>query len=274
MFRDVFGKEIDLSKKKLWLFDMDGTIYKEDVLYDGTLELLDIIEKQGGRYIFITNNSSRSVVDYIAHNGLMGIKSGLENYFTSTQATISFLKENYTRAKIYCLGTMSLIDELKRGGLDITENVEPVDVVLAGFDNELTSVKLRKTCQILTEQDVDFIATNPDLACPVSFGFVPDCGSICKMLENATGKSPIYIGKPEPTMVNTVMKKYGCSREETVVIGDRLYTDIKTGINAGVTSICVLTGEASIETIRKGNVKPTYTLNSVKDIYEIIRDEK
>ena len=209
-------------------------------------------------------------IDYIAHNGLMGIKSSLENYFTSTQATIMFLKENYPDAKIYCQGTVSLIEELKRAGLNITENVEPVDVVLAGFDNELTSIKLRKTCEILTEQDVHFIATNPDLVCPVSFGFVPDCGSICKMLENATGKTPLYIGKPEATMVNTVMKKFNCTAEETVVIGDRLYTDIKTGLNAGVTTICVLTGEATVDMIKKGNIKPTYTINSVKDIYEII----
>ena len=267
--RDYFGKDAsELRKKKLWLFDMDGTIYEEDRLFDGTLELLERIVKTGGQYVFITNNSSKSVTDYIEKVCRMGIRAGLEHFFTSAQATILWLKEHAPQAKVYCQGTRSLVDELKAAGIDVTEQVEAVDVVLVGFDMELTMQKLRNTCQILTTQNVTFLATNPDLVCPVSFGFIPDCGSICGMIYNATGKRPLYIGKPEPTMVDFVRETMHRSPEETVVVGDRLYTDIATGLNAGVCAICVLSGEATVADIEAGSAKPTYTFQSVKEILQ------
>lgn len=265
--RDYFGKDAsELNNKKLWLFDMDGTIYEEDRVFDGTLDLLKKIVSFGGRYVFITNNSSKSVVDYIEKVNRLGIPGNIDNFFTSVQATVLELKQKYPSAKVYCQGTKSLVDELKAAGINAIEEVKPVDIVLVGFDLELTTAKLRKTCEILSTQDVVYLATNPDLACPVSFGFIPDCGSICGMIKNATGKEPRYIGKPEPTMVDIVRTKYGYSAVSTVVVGDRLYTDIATGLNAGVTAVCVLTGEATVDEIKNGSIKPIYTFESVKDI--------
>lgn len=265
---DCFGNHTpDLVNKKLWLFDMDGTIYEEERVFDGTYDLLNQIVKMNGHYVFITNNSSKSVVDYIKKVNKLGIKAGKENFFTSAQATILWLKHNYPNAKVYCQGTQSLLNELRVAGVDTTENVEKVDVVLVGFDLEMTTEKIRKTCEILSMQEVVYIATNPDWVCPVSFGFIPDCGSICEMIKNATGKWPIFIGKPEATMVNIVRERFGYSKDETVVVGDRLYTDIATGLNAGVTAIAVLTGETTIAEIKEGSISPTYTFNSVKDIY-------
>ncbi len=267
---DCFGKDLsELKKKRLWLFDMDGTIYEEERVFDGTLELLKAIVDQGGRYVFITNNSSKSVDDYVKKVTRLGIKANVENFFTSTQATIQYLKQNYPNAKVYCQGTQSLVKELSGRGINVTENVENVDVVLVGFDMELTTAKLRNTCEILSTQDVVYIATNPDWVCPVSFGFIPDCGSICSMIKNATGKWPSFMGKPEPTMVKCAMGKYGYSIEETAVVGDRLYTDIATGLNAGVTAVCVLTGEATISDIEKGTVKPTFTVESVRTLEKV-----
>ena len=272
MSRDYFGAEADLSGKKLWLFDMDGTIYEENTIFDGTLDLLHLITERGGRYVFITNNSSKSVTDYIQKVSRMGIPAGPEHFFTSAQATILYLKKRYPGAKIYCQGTKSLVREFREAGLDITEEVEPVDIVLMGFDLELTTQKLRNTCEILTKQDVVYLATHPDLVCPVSFdgvpGYVPDCGSMCIMIKNATKKEPVYIGKPEPTMVNIVREKFGATVEETVVVGDRLYTDIAAGLNAGVTAVCVLSGESTVEDIRTGTVKPTFTFDNVRAIYQ------
>ena len=264
---DIFGVNTsELKNKKLWLFDMDGTIYEEDTLFDGTLDLLEAIEKNGGKYVFITNNSSKSVVDYVKKVNCLGIKADIDNFFTSAQATVLYLKQNHPEAKVYCQGTKSLVDELRTSGVNVTERVELVDVVLVGFDTELTTAKVRNTCEILCTQDVSYIATNPDWACPVSFGFIPDCGSICQMIKNDTAKWPIFIGKPESTMVDIVREREHRSAEETVVVGDRLYTDIATGLNAGVTAICVLTGEATIEDINEGDIKPTYTFDSVKEI--------
>lgn len=264
--KDYFNKDAsNLIEKKLWLFDMDGTIYEEETLFDGTLQLLEQIKNNGGSYVFITNNSSKSVDDYVRKVNRLGIKADKENFFTSAQATVLLLKEKFPSSKVYCQGTQSLVDEFISNGIDVTTGIENVDVVVVGFDTELTSDKLRNTCLLVTE-GLPFYATNCDLRCPVNFGYIPDCGSICQMIENATGRKPIYIGKPEPTMVEIAMKKFGVSLEETVVVGDRLYTDIATGLNAGADAICVLTGEATKEDILNGNIKPTYTFNSVKDL--------
>lgn len=268
---DYFHKNAaELTRKKLFLFDLDGTIYEENNLFDGALELLNLITQNDGRYVFITNNSSKSVTDYIDKVNRLGITASENNFFTSAQATILYIEKNYPGCTVYCQGTYSLIQELKNAGINVvTEAIPKVDIVLVGFDTELTSEKIRKTCELL-QRDVVFLATNPDLACPVSFGFIPDCGSICGMLKNATGKDPIYIGKPEPTMVNIVAEKYGYEADEICVIGDRLYTDIATGNNAGVTSICVLTGEATERDIIEGNIKPSYTFASIKELFDVI----
>lgn len=266
---DYFGHRADgLKYKKLFLFDMDGTIYEEDRVFDGTCQLLDYIDNMGGKYVFITNNSSRSVSDYVDRLNRLGIKGGYDNFFTSAQAAALYLQKNHPGEKVYCQGTRSLVEELTEAGIRITEKAEEgIGVVLVGFDTELTSQKLRNTCEILSTREVPFIATNPDLRCPVSFGFIPDCGSICNMVTAATDKTPMYLGKPEPAMVDTVREKYGYTAEETVVIGDRLYTDIAAGLNAGSAAVCVLTGEATVDDIREGDIKPTYTFQSVKELW-------
>lgn len=269
---DCFGYRISgLKNKRLFLLDMDGTIYEEEKVFDGTHQLLEYINYIGGRYVFITNNSSKSVVDYIKKVSKLGIKCNKDNFFTSAQAAVMYLKKKHPGQKVYCQATESLIRELVEADINVTEEVDlDVAVVLVGFDMELTSAKLRKTCEILSRKEVTFIATNPDLKCPVSFGFIPDCGSICNMITAATDKRPIYIGKPKPTMVDIVRENLGYKSQETVVIGDRLYTDIATGLNAGVTSVCVLTGEATIDEIISGDIKPTYTFPSVKEIWECL----
>lgn len=273
---DYFGKDLSgLETKRLFLFDMDGTIYQENTVFEGTRELLEWIRNQGGRYVFITNNSSKSVKDYVEKVRRMNLLADEENFFTSVQATILYLRENYSGARVYCQGTHSMVQELTDAGIHVTEQVEKdIDVVLVGFDMELTMAKLRNTCEILTCQNPVYLATNPDVCCPVSFGdtpgFVPDCGSMCYGIERATGKKPKYIGKPEPTMIDIVRKKCGYSAEETLVIGDRLYTDIASGVNAGVDTVCVLSGEATAEDIEKSAVKPTWTLQNVKEMLTVL----
>lgn len=272
--QDYFGKKADLSGKKLWLLDMDGTIYMENQLFSGTLELLTTILVRGGRYVFITNNSSKSVKDYLNKVRAMGVPAEEENFFTSAQAAALLLQERFTGAKVYCQGTHSLIHELREAKIDITEEVEPVDVVLLGFDLELNSEKLRKTCQILTEQkQVSYYATNPDLVCPVSFGYVPDCGSIAGMIRNATGRFPTFIGKPEPTMVRIVMEKYDFTAEDTVVVGDRVYTDIASGYHAGVSTIGVLSGEATVEDFCNTVTPPTFLFRDVQEIWRAFSED-
>ena len=268
MIKDYFGKDCSrLANKKLYLFDMDGTIYLENSLFDGVKELLSNIELNGGKYVFITNNSSKSVIDYVQKLKKMGLDVETENFFTSTQATIVMLKDKYPNRLIYAQGTKSFIKELKESGIIVTEEFdEKIDVVVVGFDNELTSEKLRTTCKVLTKLDVPYYATNPDWVCPVDFGFVPDCGSMCFGIEKATRKMPEFIGKPQSTMINIVCNKFGVAKEDTVVVGDRIYTDIASGVNAGVDTVMVLSGEATLNVYEKSEIKPTFVLNSVKDM--------
>lgn len=274
MYQDFFGKDASsLRDKKLFLFDMDGTIYEENRLFEGTIDLLKRICRIGGKYFFITNNSSKSVRDYVEKVNRMGIPADRDNFFTSSQATVLYLKEKHAGKCVYCQGTKSLVKELVDEGLDVvTEYSDRAGVILVGYDTELTTQKMHDTCRMLLK-DLPYIATNPDYVCPMSFGFVPDCGSMCMMYKNATGREPIFIGKPEPTMIDIVREKTGHSREETVVIGDRLYTDIASGINAGVTTVCVLSGEATAEDIQNGEIKPAYTLGSVKDLLNILKTD-
>lgn len=268
---DYFGKDAScLRNKKLWLLDLDGTVYEEEKVFDGTLDLLKKIVSNGGQYVFITNNSSKSVVDYVRKTQRLNIPADENNFFTSSQAAIIWLNEKMPGSKVYCQGTKSLINELKMSGIYVTEKVERVDVVLVGFDTELSTEKLRNTCEILSTQNVTYIATNPDLVCPVSFGFIPDCGSFCEIIHNATKKEPKYIGKPERTMIDIVRKKYRIKPEDTVMIGDRLYTDIATGLNAEVTAVCILTGETKSNDIELSDIKPDLTFESVKNIADFL----
>lgn len=268
--KDYFGKDISsLKMKKLFLFDMDGTIYLGNRLFNGVKELLGKIKNDGGRYVFITNNSSRSVKDYVEKLQNMGIEVGEDNFFTSTQAAVLLFKEKFGKELIFAQGTKSFIAELEKNGLNVTtEYSTDAKAILVGYDTELTSEKMSVTCQMLTELDVPYYAANPDWVCPVSFGYVPDCGAMCFGYEKATGKAPIYIGKPQPTMIYEVMKKFSYQKEEVLVVGDRVYTDIASGVNAGVDTVCVLSGEVTLEEVKAGEIKPTFTLDSVKDILD------
>ena len=281
--KDFFGKELDaLQNKKLFLFDMDGTIYLGNTLFDGVKELLDAIEKKGGRYVFITNNSSKSVVDYVQKLKRLGIERvDEENFFTSTQATAMLMKEKFGSALLYAQGTNSFVTQLKESGLQVTTAYdEGAAAIVVGYDTELTYEKMMTTCRML-KLDLPYYAANCDWVCPYEFGAAPDCGWMCKGYEMAMGKSPVFIGKPEPTMIEVVCKKFGVKKEETLVIGDRLYTDIASGNNAGVDTMCVLSGEVTVdevvETIRstdpqKEAHKPVYTAFDITALLAVLKD--
>lgn len=269
--KDYFGKDATrLLTKKLFLFDMDGTVYLGDRLFDGVAKLLKKIENDGGRYVFITNNASKSVKDYVAKLHRMGLSQvNDEHFYTSAQATLQLMQEKYADQVIYVQATKSFVEEFKAGGLHITtEYSDEAKVILVAFDPEFTGEKVSTTCKMLTKHDLPYYATNPDWVCPVDFGYIPDCGSMCEGFYRATGKRPIFIGKPEPTMIYEVMKKFHTEPQDTVVIGDRLYTDIAAGRNAGVDTVCVLSGEVTLEEIlsAKDTEKPTFVLKSVKDL--------
>jgi HAD superfamily hydrolase (TIGR01450 family) len=160
---------------QLFLFDMDGTLYLGNRLFDFTVELLDTIKKQGKRYMFMTNNSSKSVADYVSKLAALGIEATEDDFFTSSQATALYLLEHHKGQKLYVCGTRSLKEELTKRGFEITEDVSATDCIVMGFDTELTFKKLHDISYLLlTRPDIPYIATNPDYVCPTEFGSVPD----------------------------------------------------------------------------------------------------
>lgn len=259
-----------LSNKKLFLFDIDGTVCQGERLIDGTTQFLEDIRQSGGQFVFITNNSTKSIQDYILKFQKLGIKTDYSNFITASYATIHYLKKNYDDKLIYVMGTKSLIRELKKSGIRVTTDCEDpeIECVLVAYDNELTYEKLTDTCKILSTRDVGYVATNPDLVCPIEFGFVPDCGAMCQMIEHAVKKKPYFIGKPEPGMVDMSVAQNHFTKDETLVIGDRLYTDILSGINAGVETALVLTGEATRKDAEDSSYKPDYIFPTVRELHE------
>jgi len=261
-----------VEKLKLYLLDMDGTLYLGSRLFDFTVQFLQEIRRTGGRYLFITNNSSKSVEDYIKKLSSLGLSATREDFMTSSQATAYYLHRHHAGQRLYVCGTESLKAELRSEGFVLTEKVEDTDCIVMGFDTELTFQKLHDVSYLLlTRPDIPYIATNPDLVCPTEFGSVPDCGSVCGMLYNVAKRKPVVIGKPSPLMPQLAMDRWGVSPEETCVIGDRIYTDIKSGLNAGCTGILVLSGETTPEILAQSQEKPHLVLSSCAEILEVLK---
>lgn len=263
----------NLKNKKLFLFDIDGTLAVGDTLYEGSADLLSYIESIGGKAYYITNNSTKSNLDYVLKfRSAFGLETTKEHFVTSGYMTIRFLKEHFADKKIFVLGTASFVAELWLNGLNVTEICEPgIDCVVVAYDSELNYNKLTEVSKVLFTMDVPFYATNPDLRCPIDFGFIPDCGAICDMITQTTDKTPTYLGKPSKEVVNLCLELSGFSREETLVVGDRLYTDIACGINGDVDTCVVFTGEATPGDIIDTPFKPTYAFDTIKDLYEACR---
>ena len=172
----------------------------------------------------------------------------------------------HSGARLYVCGTESLKEELRKEGFTVTEVLEEVDCIVMGFDTELTFKKLEDVSKLLLTRELPYIATNPDYVCPTEFGSVPDCGSVCDMIYNATKKRPVVIGKPTALMPELAMQKYGYKKEESAVIGDRIYTDIKSGLNAGITGILVLSGETTREILEASEDKPHLVLEDCSEM--------
>ena len=259
-----------LNEKKLFLLDIDGTVCKGTQLLDGVKDFLEDAKSRGGKCLFITNNATKSVNDYKVYFENMGLDVKEDDFVTTAIVTAEYLKKYHDKEMIFVVGTDSFIQELRNKEIQVTQ--DPMDsaitCVVVSYDNQLTYQKLENVCQILTMRDVDYIATNPDLVCPNEFGFVPDCGSICEMIEHAVQRKPRYMGKPDTAIVQFAMKKAGMLKAQALIVGDRLYTDIACGNRAGIDTALVLTGEAKKEDLEHSSYQPTYLLDSIEKLHE------
>ena len=257
---------MNLQEKRLFLLDMDGTIYLGNNIFNYTLNFLNAVTKIGAKYIFLTNNSSKSRSEYLKKLQSMQIPATETQLITSTHTTAKYLQTHHANKLIYAMGTTAFCNELESYNLKITRTLHPeIKVLATAYDPELTFKKLEDASILLTKGVEDYIATNPDLTCPTEFGYVPDCGSVAQMLKNATGKMPKFLGKPQPDMIYTALKQENIPPEKAVIIGDRQYTDIACGINAGIDTILVLSGET--KTLNPAINKPTLTIQNVGELF-------
>lgn len=254
-----------LRNIKTFLFDMDGTIYLGGSILPGAKQALDVLDKRGIKYFFLTNNSSKAPAYYMQKLSSMGIAAKEEHIIISTHSLITYLKDTAAQ-KLFVLGTDDLKTQLAKAGYKIVYEDIP-DYVVVGFDTDLNYKDLAQATQHV-DAGAPYIATHPDVRCPIEGGkFLPDCGSILALIKTATCKNCTMItGKPGKHMVQTVMDITGENASEMAVVGDRLYTDIALGQNSGITSILVLSGEASRQDIEKSPYKPDLVLEGIFEL--------
>lgn len=246
---------------------MDGTIYLDGILFDNIKELIDLLQNLKIKYYFLSNNSSISTNDYLKKLKNVGLEITKEHIIISTHPTIHYLKENNFK-KIFLLGTESLQTEFLEHGFELNDN-NPQIIVLA-FDKELTYDKLEKAAYFL-QDGLPYIATHPDKVCPTKKGYIPDTGSMIALLYESTGRKPQIFGKPNKEMLLFKLKELNLTPNDAVLIGDRLYTDIRMGNEADVTTICVLTGETSKEMIKESKFKPDIILDKATDLIKYLK---
>jgi NagD protein len=258
---------LELIEKQVYFFDLDGTIYLGDKLFEGIIDLIEWLKKEEKKFFFLSNNSSRSTSDYLKKLNNMNLNISLENIILSQHPTIDYLKENYYK-KIFLMGTQSLKKEFQDEGFELTQE-EPEILVLA-FDQELTYNRLVKASYFL-QQDIPYIATHLDNRCPTEEGYIPDAGGIAALLYKATERMPKVFGKPNPEMLLFKLKNLAISPKSAIIFGDRLYTDILMGKNANITTCCVLSGETTLELIKKSKNKPDFIVDGIWELLSLLK---
>ncbi len=256
-----------LNSKKYFILDMDGTFYLGDRLLEGSLEFIQHLKDTGRDFLFFTNNSSKNSKVYVDKLASMGCYVEEDKVVTSGMVTVDYLKKHYEDPRVYLLGTPMLEEDFARRGINLVQ--EEPDLVVVGFDTTITYEKLTIACDFIREGK-PFIATHPDLNCPVEDGFIPDCGAICAFITASTGVQPKYIGKPYRETLDYIIDYLKCKPEEMIFIGDRLYTDIAIGYNHGVTSLLVLTGETKLEDLEEASVKPDIVVERLSDLIQLL----
>lgn len=257
-----------IRELECFVFDMDGTINLGETLIPGALELIEALKKRGTAFFFFTNNSSRSPIEYVKKLERLGFPGiNLSHIMTSGDVMIHYLKTHFAAPQVYLAGTPALQTQFLEAGITLLEtDTKTADAVVIGFDTTFCFEKADTACRLIAA-GVPFLATNMDRVCPLEGGaFLPDCGSMCAMLEHATGIAPKFTGKPFGETVEYILAAAGTAPEKTAMVGDRLYTDIATAVNGNITGIAVLSGEISQRDIDESEIRPDYVFDSVAGI--------
>ena len=256
---------VALQKLKFFALDMDGTIYLGQKLLPGAKEFLEYLTASDRKYIFLTNNSSKNKQSYVNKLQALGLDATIDQILTSGEATALYLNSIKPNARTFLLGTPDLEQEFIAHGFTLTASAP--DFVVLGFDQTLSYAKLTEACHLIRE-GVPLIATHPDINCPTDerSGYIPDVGAMLELLYASTSQRAKIIGKPYQEIIDVLLTKLNCRREETAIVGDRLYTDIKLAENAAICGILVLSGETKQTDLTNSEVKPDYVFANVREL--------
>lgn len=266
-----------LSLIKHVALDMDGTIYLSNTLFPFTIDFLSSLGRMGITYSFLTNNPSKSLNDYLLKLSKMGVPVREDQMYTTTIATIDYIRANYPQARrLFLLGTPSMVSQFEEAGfISCEDSAQDVpDLVVASFDMTLRYERLCRAAWWIS-QGLPYLATNPDRVCPTDQQTVlVDCGSICACLQSATGRRPDHtLGKPDPSMLDGIRSRLGLKPEEIAMVGDRLYTDIAMARNAGAFGVLVLSGESTLEDVKNApqSSRPDLVVENIAELGNLLK---
>jgi len=253
-----------LSAVRCFLLDMDGTFYLGDQLFEGAMEFIDLMQRQGREYLFLTNNSSKDSQQYVEKFARLGMSISRDKIMTSGEATAMHVQRQKPGARVFVVGTQSLENEFRYRDFVLTD--ESPEYAILGFDTTLTYAKLWKLCD-LVRAGVPYIATHPDFNCPTETGFMPDIGAMIAFVKASTDREPdLVLGKPNALFVEQAAERMGIAISAMCMIGDRLYTDIALGATAGIPTILVLSGETQAEELAGSPYQPTYIFQNIQAV--------
>ncbi len=257
-----------LLQKKLYIFDMDGTIYLGNQVFPYAIRFIKNLRKSGRRVLFFTNNASHSPAFYLEKLTRLGFEPTADEIMTSGDVTAEFLLRHRAGQSVYLVGTDDLVNNFRERGIKLlTGKEDRADIVITSFDTTLTYEKLDNACRLIRGGS-EYLSTHPDFNCPTETGFIPDSGAIAAFVTASTGKVPTYFGKPYKETVEMICEATGCTKEEMCIFGDRLYTDIAIGKRHGVTAVLVLSGETQPADVNEAAEadKPDFVFDSLDNV--------
>jgi len=259
-----------IKGKAGFIIDMDGVIYHGNRLLPGVTDFVSWLEKSGKKYLFLTNSSERTPKELHEKLKRLGINAGEEHFYTSALATAAFLASQKPNGSAYIIGDAGLINALYSVGYTVN-NVNP-DYVVVGDTNGYNFEKISLAVNLVIK-GAKLIGTNPDVSGPVETGIAPSTKALIAPIEIATGKKAYYVGKPNPLMMRIALKRLGIRREDSIVIGDRMDTDIRCGLESEIDTLLVLSGITTKNEIDNFPYQPRYVLNGVIDLVNQTPDE-
>lgn len=253
-----------VKETEAFLLDMDGTIYFDETPIGDMADTLKKLRAAGKKLVYFTNNSSKTPEEYVRKLQKIGLWSDEDMVYTSAMATAEYLCEFHKGKSVYVVGTDAVKESFAAYGVKLTE--EKPDVCVLAYDTSLTFEKLKKINKYIVEGAL-YVATHPDDVCPSKDVFPPDVGSFISLLKTSSGKTPDLIcGKPYTTMGECIMRKLGVTNDKVTMVGDRLHTDIRFGVNNRFHTILVLSGETTENALKTSPDIPEAVLPSLNDV--------